>query len=392
MQKAYLVMGKRTPVGSLLGSLKTFTGPQLASIAIKGVLADTKLAPSQIDQVIMGNVLSCGLGQNPARQAALLAGLDISIPCYNVNKVCASGLKTVTMATTDIWCGLSNTVVAGGFESMTNAPHFIRNMRTGVKFGDMIMNDSVSHDGLTDAYNKKAMGFCGEKTAKEMGFTREQQDEYCISSYERCLQANERNLFEKEIVEVDVPKVGKLIADDEPMKYNKAKIPNLRPAFPDSNQKGTITGANASKINDGACALLLMSEKKLKESGLQAYAEVMAFADAETNPDDFNICPTLAAQKALKNAGLSVKDVDFWEINEAFSVTALANIKLLDIDRNKVNVHGGAVALGHPIGMSGARILLSLMNVLRTYNGKYGVATICNGGGGATAIVIKNVN
>lgn len=391
MHKAFIVSGKRTPVGSILGSLKSFTGVDLATHSIKATLEDTKLDVNTIDQVILGNVISTGLGQNPARQASIRSGIPVHVPAYNVNKVCASGIKTVSLGATEIWAGLSDTIIAGGFESMSNAPHFIRNVRSGHKFGDFAVHDTLTNDGLIDAYNKKAMGYCGEKTAKDMGITREKQDEFCVSSYERCLRAIEGGHMAKEIAPIEVPKIGKIAVDEEPQKYNKAKILTLKPAFPDARGEGTITGANASKLNDGACALLMMSEKALSRSGLKPLAQVVSFADAEGVPEDFNICPATSVQKALQKAGLKVSDIDFWEINEAFSITPLANMQLLELDRNRVNVHGGAVALGHPIGMSGARILLSLTNVLRTYNGRYGCAVICNGGGGSTAVILKNV-
>lgn len=391
MQKAFIVGGKRTPIGSILGSLKQFSGVELATHSIKATLDETKVDINSIDQVILGNVISTGLGQNPARQASIKSGIGMHVPCYNVNKVCASGIKTVTIGATDIWTGQSNTIIAGGFESMSNAPHFMRNIRSGHKFGDFGVYDTVTNDGLIDAYNKKAMGYCGEKTAKEMGISREKQDEYCISSYEKTLKAIEQGLLAKEIAPIDVLKVGKIAVDEEPQKYNKAKIPTLKPAFPDSNNQGTITGANASKLNDGGCSLLLMSEKALAKSGLRPLVEIVSFADAETAPEDFNVCPAKSVQKALQKAGLSVKDIDFWEINEAFSITPLVNIQLLELDKNRVNVNGGAVALGHPIGMSGARIVLALTNTLKTYNGKYGCAVICNGGGGSTALIVKNI-
>ena len=390
MQKAFIAAGKRTPIGSILGSLKQFSGVELATHSIKATIEDAKIDTNAIDQVILGNVLSTGLGQNPARQASINAGIGIQVPCYNINKVCASGIKAVSLGATDIWSGLSNVIIAGGFESMSNAPHFMRNIRLGHKFGDFGVYDSLTNDGLIDAYSKKAMGYCGEKTAKEMGISRERQDEYCISSYEKCLKAIETGAINREIVPIDVPKIGMFGIDEEPQKFKRDKIPSLKPAFPDQNKNGTITGANASKLNDGACSLLLMSEKALINNSLNPLVQVISFADTEVAPDNFNICPALAAQKALHKAGLQIKDIDFWEINEAFSVTALANIHLLELDRNKVNVHGGAVALGHPIGMSGARIVLSLINVLKTYNGKYGCAVICNGGGGSTALIVKN--
>jgi acetyl-CoA C-acetyltransferase len=391
MKKAYIIGGKRTPIGSLLGSLQAFTGPQLSSVTIRSLLEQTKLNPKSIDHVILGNVLSTGLGQNPARQASLGGGVDVSVPCTNINKVCASGMKATTIAASELMLGDSNIIISGGFESMTNAPHFIKSLRTGVKFGDTPIYDTVSYDGLIDAYGKMAMGFCGEKTAKELGITREIQDEYAISSYERTLEAIKSKKFDSEISGVDIPKKGMILADDEPQRFNKDKFSTFRPAFADKSGSGTITAGNASKINDGACSLLLMNEVGLKTSGLTPIAEIISFADAENLPIDFNLTPPLAIKKALAKANLTVNDIDFWEINEAFSITAIANMKLLGIDHQRLNVHGGAVALGHPIGMSGARIILSLTNVLQTYKGTYGCAAICNGGGGATAIILKRV-
>lgn len=389
MKMAYIVDGRRTPVGSLLGNFKDISGVDLASVCIKSLVEQTKIDPTLIDQVILGNVLSTGLGQNPARQASLKAGLGLNVPCYSINKVCASGLKAITIGATDILAGNSEIIVAGGFESMTNAPHFMKTSRKGHKFGDFAVFDTVTNDGLTDAYNRKAMGYCAEKTAKELGITREMQDEYCVMSYERSLKSVEKGIFYKEIAPVNIPGIGQIVSDEEPIRFKKAKIPKLTPAFPDQNKFGTVTGANSSKINDGACALLLMSEKALKANNIKPRLKIISFADAETNPEDFNISPPLAIMKALEKAKLNVEDIDFWEVNEAFSVTPLALIQLLKLDKNRVNVHGGAVSLGHPIGMSGSRIVLSLMNVLETYKGKYGCAAICNGGGGSTAIIVR---
>lgn len=389
MRKAFIVGGKRTPIGSLLGMLQPFSGTQLASITVKALLEQNKLDPKSIDHLIMGNVLSGGLGQNPARQVSLNAGVDVKVPCTNVNKVCASGMKAAMFGAMELGMGLSDIVIAGGFESMTNAPHFIKNMRTGVRFGDSVLFDSISYDGLVDAYNKVPMGVCGEKTAKELGIDRAIQDEYAVASYERTLEAIKSKKFDFEITPVEIPKKGPMSADEEPLRFIKEKFPSFRPAFADKSGHGTITAGNASKINDGACSLLLMSENGLKKSGLRPLAEIISFADSENNPLDFNLAPPMAIQKALSRANLNTKDIDFWEINEAFSVTVIANMKLLDLGHKKVNVHGGAVAMGHPIGMSGARITLALINVLRTYGGKYGCAAICNGGGGASAIVLK---
>ena len=391
MNRAFIVSGKRTPIGSLLGYYKNIKATQLSALTLHSIISSTKINPEIISEIILGNVLSTGLGQNPARQVALGAEIPKNIPCWNLNKVCSSGMKTVTIGSTNIFCGLSDVVFAGGFESMTNAPHFTRVARAGVRFGNYVSYDSVAFDGLTDAYSNLAMGFCAEKTAKEFNISRELQDEYCMKSYERVFDAEKKNLFKNEIISVDIPKVGMVSKDEEPMRYKPEKISVLKPVFPDKDKNGTVTGANASKINDGACSLLLMSEKALRENDVSPLVEVIAFADAETDPLDFNCSPTIAVQKALKRAGLKVGDIDFWEINEAFSLTPIVNMKLLEINHDIVNVNGGAVALGHPIGASGARIILSLITVLREKGGKYGCAAICNGGGGSTAIIVKNI-
>jgi acetyl-CoA C-acetyltransferase len=300
-------------------------------------------------------------------------------------------MKSAIYGALEIGAGQSNVVLAGGFESMSNAPHLLKTGRKGHKFGDFAAFDSLSHDGLIDAYKKIAMGFCGEKTAKEMGISRELQDFYCITSYERALEANLKGWFNAEIAPVEIKTGSHLSVDEEPAKFVKDRIAKAKPAFADKDGQGTITAGNASKLNDGACSLLLMSEKGLKQTGLTPLAEIVAFGDAEVAPIDFNISPPLAANKALERAGLKVSDIDFWEANEAFSVTGIAFMKSMGIKHDQLNVNGGAVALGHPIGMSGARILLSLANTLKHRHGKYGLAAICNGGGGSSAVVLKAV-
>lgn len=392
MKKAFIVYGKRTPIGSFMGGLSSFSATQLSSHTIKTILNETKLNTKSINSVILGNVISSGLGQNPARQASLGAGIDISVPCTNINKVCSSGMKSTMYGALEIFGGMSDVVITGGFESMSNAPHLLKNSRLGNRFGDFPVLDTLTHDGLIDAYGKMAMGFLGEKTAKELSITRQIQDEFCIASYERAILAQKSDKFKWEIAAVESGKNPPIANDEEPLKFSKERVPTSKLAFTDKNKEGTITGANASKINDGACSLLLMSEEGLKKSGLSPLAEIISFADAELQPSDFNLCPPIATQKALERVGMKVGDVDFWEANEAFSVTAIAFMKTLGIDHQRLNVHGGAVALGHPIGMSGARIILSLVNVLKSNQGKYGCAAICNGGGGSSAIVIKNIN
>ena len=324
---------------------------------------------------------------------ALKAGLDLRTPCLNINKVCASGMKAVSLGATNIMAGLSDVVIAGGAESMSNAPHFVR-ARGGVKFGDAGLIDALTNDGLIDAYKKIAMGTCAEKTAAELKLSRAAQDAYAIGSYERTHAAQKAGVLDWEIEPVDAGKAGKITADEEPKKFDKDKMTKLKTAFPafDKTAIPTVTSANASKLNDGACAFVLASNEVTQKLKLTALAEILAFADAEVEPADFNISPAAAVNKALALAHIKAEDVDFWEFNEAFSVTGLANIQILGIDPARVNVHGGAVALGHPIGMSGARIILSLINVMRVRQGKIGVAAICNGGGGSSAIVIKLVS
>lgn len=390
MRKAFLVYGKRTPIGSFLGSLADHQATRLSSIATKAVFKDTGLDPKHVDSVILGNVISAGLGQNPARQASLGADIGVSVPCTNINKVCASGMKSAIYGALEIGAGQSHVVLAGGFESMSNAPHLLKASRKGHKFGDFAAFDALSHDGLVDAYKKVAMGYCGEKTAKDMGISRELQDIYCITSYERAIEATKTGWFKHEITPVEV-KGGQVDADEEPSKFIKDRIGKAKPAFADKDGQGTITAGNASKLNDGACSLLLMSEEGLKKTGLTPLAEIISFADAEVDSMDFNICPPIAANKALHHAGLKVSDIDFWEANEAFSVTGIAFMKTMGIKHDQLNVNGGAVALGHPIGMSGARILLSLANTLKHRQGKYGLAAICNGGGGSSAVILRAV-
>jgi acetyl-CoA C-acetyltransferase len=388
MRKAYLVAGKRTPIGTFMGGLSKTSAVELSAIATKAVLADLKLDPANIDEIYLGCVIQAGLGQNPARQVALASKIPVSVPNTLINKVCASGMKSLMIGAQSLSLGHNNVVLCGGFESMSQAPFLVKGVRSGLTFGNQQFIDSLATDGLTDPYNNCAMGVCGEKTADSMGITRELQDAYAIQSYERAINANKAGRFTDEIVAVPQAKGNPIAEDEEPKKFNREKMPSLKPAF---SKTGTITAANASKLNDGACSLIIMNEEGLKKTGCKPIAEIVGYGDAEVNPIDFNIAPEKAAKVALKRAGLQITDVDFWEFNEAFSVTGLANMKLLGISQDKVNVNGGAVALGHPIGMSGARIVLTLANVLKQNNGKYGVAGICNGGGGASAVVLKNL-
>jgi len=387
-----IVNGKRTPIGSFLGKLSSFHAADLGAAAIEGALLSSKVAKEEVDEIIMGNVISAGLGQAPARQAAIKAGLPSSVVCTTINKVCSSGLKSVHFAAQSIQTGNSNIVVAGGFESMSLVPHYLY-IRKPFPWGEAAMVDGIQFDGLTDSFNRMLMGNCAEKTNKELNISRQEQDEYCIQSYEKAIAAAKSGLLAKEIIPLVIQdKKSKqditISEDEECLRFLRDKIPNLKPVF---DKNGTITAANASKNADGGCALVLMSEKMAKEKGLKPIARIMGFADAEINPVDFSIAPASAVQKLSKKTGIELQNVDCFEFNEAFSSVVLANAKLLGIDQKKVNIHGGAVALGHPIGMSGARIILSLINSLQVKNGKYGIASICNGGGGSSSICIERI-
>lgn len=392
MKKVYIVSAVRTPMGSFGGSLSSFTAPQLGSMAIKGALEKAGIEAGIVDEVFMGNVVSANLGQAPARQAALGAGLGHHVPCTTVNKVCASGMKSVMLAAQSIQLGQNDVVIAGGMESMSNIPYYAPNMRWGAKYGDVGMVDGLAKDGLTDAYDHCAMGVCADQTASEYRITREDQDAFAIQSYQRAQKATEDGQFAQEIVPVSVPqrKGDPLVIqkDEEPFKVIFDKIPSLRPAF---TKEGTVTAANASTINDGAAALVLMSEEKVRELGIKPLAAIVSYADAAQDPKWFTTAPGLAAPKALQRAGLSVTDIDFFEVNEAFAVVTMAFNKDLKVDPAKVNVFGGAVSLGHPLGASGARIIVTLNNVLQQKGGRYGLATLCNGGGGASAIIIERL-
>ncbi|PHH86993.1 hypothetical protein CDD83_9453 [Cordyceps sp. RAO-2017] len=385
----YIVSVARTPIGSFLKSLSSVNAITLGSAAIKGAVERAGIKPEEVEEVYFGNVLSANLGQAPARQCAVGAGLPASTACTTVNKVCASALKAIIIGAQDIMLGTASVVVAGGTESMSNTPYYLPNLRGGSKYGDQTALDGVLKDGLTDAFKKEHMGLQGELCASEHGFSRQQQDEYAIRSYERAQAAAEAGLF-AEIVPVDVPgrPAVRVERDDEVGNLNVDKLRSVRPAFkPD----GTITAANAAPINDGAAAVVLMSEAKVKELGVKPLARILGWADAEREPERFPIAPALAIPKAIKHAGLTERDVDYYEINEAFSVVALANMKLLGLDAAKVNVFGGSVAIGHPLGCSGARIVATLTSVLKHKAARYGCAGICNGGGGASALVIENL-
>ena len=388
-KKVVIVSAVRTPIGSFMGALSSVPATKLGAAAIKGALNKINLDPKLVDEVLMGNVVQAGNGQAPARQAALYAGLSENVACTTVNKVCASGMKAVMQGAQAIMAGDAEIVVAGGMENMSLIPHYVH-LRNGVKFGPTSLVDGMQKDGLTDAYDNNAMGVCADLCASEYNFTREDQDNFAIQSYERSAAAWEAGRFDAEIVPVEVPqRRGDAIVvtkDEEYTNVKLDKIPSLAPVF---TKDGTVTAANASTINDGAAALVLMSEEKAQALGLTPLAYIKSYADAAQEPKWFTTAPAKALPKALEKAGLSVSDVDFFEFNEAFAVVGLANAKILGLDNSKINVNGGAVSLGHPLGCSGARIIVTLISVLNQNNAKIGAAAICNGGGGASAIVIE---
>jgi acetyl-CoA C-acetyltransferase len=388
-KKVVIVAAVRTPIGSFMGGLSTVSAPQLGAIAIKGALNKINLDPNLVDEVLMGNVVQAGVGQAPARQAALLAGLPNTVIATTINKVCASGMKAVMQGAQAIMSGDAEIVIAGGMENMSLIPHYIH-LRNGYKFGPANMIDGMQRDGLSDAYDNSAMGVSADLCATEYKITREEQDAFAVQSYERSTKAWETGKFDAEIVPVEVPqRRGEPIViskDEEFSNVKLDKIPTLNPAF---TKDGTVTAANASTINDGAAAVILMSEEKAIKLGFKPLAFIKSYADAAQEPKWFTTTPSKAIPKALAKVGLSIDDVDFFEFNEAFSVVGLANSKILGLDASKVNVNGGAVSLGHPLGCSGVRIIVTLINVLEQNNAKIGAAAICNGGGGASAIVIE---
>jgi acetyl-CoA C-acetyltransferase len=388
-KRVVIVAATRTPMGSFMGSLSTVSASQLGAVAIKGALEKINLNPDLVDEVFMGNVVQSGVGQAPARQAALFAGLPNSVPCTTVNKVCASGMKAVMFAAQSIQSGDAEIIVAGGMENMSLIPHYTY-LRAGTKFGPNALIDGMQKDGLTDAYDNNAMGVSADLCASEHKISREEQDQFAIQSYERSAKAWESGKFDNEIVPVAVPqRKGEPVIVSKDEEYTNVKLDRVSSLNPAFTKEGTVTAANASTINDGAAALVIMSEEKAMALGLQPLAYILSYADAAQEPKWFTTSPALALPKALKKANLSIEDVDYFEFNEAFSVVGLANAKLLNIDLNKMNVNGGAVSLGHPLGCSGARIIVTLLNVLQQNNGKIGAAAICNGGGGASAIVIE---
>jgi acetyl-CoA C-acetyltransferase len=387
----YILSAVRTPMGSFLGGLSSISATKLGSIAIKAAVERSGVNVDHIDEVFMGNVLQAGVGQAPARQAALGAGLGQNVPCTTVNKVCASGMKSIMLGAQSILAGDNHVVVVGGMESMSQTPHYVSG-RNGTKFGNITMLDGITKDGLLDVYSNVPMGNCAELCAKEYNITREDQDAFAIESYRRAAAAWEAGKFNDEIVAVPVPqRKGDPIMISKDEEYTNVfldKIPSLRPAF---DKEGTITAANASTINDGASALVLASEEMVQKLGLKPLAKIVSYADAAQAPEWFTTAPSIAIPKALEKAGLTTSDVDFWELNEAFSVVGIANTKILGLDPAKVDVNGGAVALGHPLGNSGSRVIVTLLHVLKQNNGKIGGAGICNGGGGASAIIIENL-
>jgi len=392
MKEVYIIAAVRTPIGSFGGSLKSLTATQLGAIAIKGALAKAGVQPSLVQDVLMGCVMQGNLGQAPARQAAKFAGLPNEVNCTTVNKVCASGMKAIAQASQSILLGDAEVVIAGGMESMSNVPFYADTMRWGNKYGNAVLIDGLAKDGLTDVYDGKAMGNAAELCAKECGITREEQDKFAIDSYKRSQAAWEKGAFANEIVPVEIPqRKGDPVVfakDEEPYNVKFDKIASLSSAF---QKEGTVTAANASTMNDGAAALVLMSKEKAEELGLKPIAKILSYADAEQAPEWFTTTPSLAVPKAVTKAGLKMEDIAYWELNEAFAVVGIENTKRMNLDPSKVNVHGGAVSIGHPLGCSGARIIVTLINVLKLNKAKYGAAGICNGGGGASAMVIENV-
>lgn len=391
MKEVVIVSVARTPIGRFMGSLSAIPAPKLGAIAIKGALNKIKLEPNLVEEVFMGNVVSAGLGQAPARQAAIFAGIPNTVPCTTVNKVCASGMKSIMLAAQTISLGDADIVVAGGMENMSSIPHY-QNARKGSKFGSIIMEDGLQKDGLVDAYGKEPMGVYADACAAEYNFSREDQDNFAIQSYNRSAKAWSEGKFADEIVPVDIPqRRGESIIFTEDEEYKNVKIdkiPGLRAAF---TKEGTVTAANASTINDGGAALILMSAEKAKELNITPIAKIKSFADAAHEPEWFTTAPAKALPKALAKANISIDNVDYFELNEAFSVVGLANMKILGLTDDKVNVNGGAVSLGHPLGVSGARIVIALTSILKQNNAKIGAAAICNGGGGASALILERI-
>ncbi len=392
MKEVVIVSAVRTPIGSFGGAISSIPATKLGGIAIKAAIEKSHIDKDQVDEVYMGNVLQANLGQAPARQAAIYAGLSETIPCTTINKVCSSGMKSIMLAAQSIMCGDNNIVVAGGMENMSMIPHYLSNSRKGQKLGDMKLIDGLVKDGLTDIYSKSHMGNCAELCAKDMNISREEQDIFAINSYDRSSKAWSSGNFNDEVVSIEIPqRKGDAIIfkeDEEYKNIKKEKISQLRPVF---DKEGTITAANASTLNDGAAAVLLMSLDMAQKLNIKPIAKIISYADAAQNPEWFTTAPAKALPLALSKSNLKIEDIDYFELNEAFSVVGIANMKILGLNDKKVNVNGGAVSLGHPLGCSGARIVVTLINVLKQNKAKFGAAGICNGGGGASALVIKNL-
>ncbi len=392
MKEVYIVSAVRTAMGSFMGTLSSVPATKLGAAAIKGAIEKIGLNPEEVQEVYFGSVLQAGLGQAPARQAAKFAGLPNTVQCTTVNKVCASGMKSISLGAQQIMLGMADVVIAGGMESMSNVPHYMMGSRNGYKYGNVNMIDGLANDGLQDAYNHQMMGWCADLCAKEYNFSRETQDEFAINSYKKAAQAWADGKFNDEIVPVEMTdrkgNVTQFVHDEEYKNVFFDKIPGLKPAF---SKDGTVTAANASTMNDGAAALVLMSKEKMEALGLKPIAKLRGFADAEHEPEWFTTAPSKAMPKAAAHAGVAMSDIEYFEFNEAFSVVGLVNTQLMNLDASRINVNGGAVALGHPLGASGARIIVTLINVLKQNNAKIGGAAICNGGGGASAMVIELV-
>ena len=392
MNEVVIVSAARTPIGSFNGALSSLTATQLGSKAIKGALDKIDLDPSLVEEVYMGCVLQANVGMNPTRQSALEAGLSNKVPCTTVNKVCASGMKSISLAAQSIQLGQVDIAIAGGMESMSQVPHYMPGTRAGFRFGDTKLIDGIIKDGLMNVYDQNVMGVLADKCASKYNFSREAQDEFALESYQRSSKAWDNGKFDEEVVPIEIKdrrgNITVVDKDEEFKNINPEKVSKLRPAF---TKDGTVTAANASTLNDGAAALVLMSAKKAKELGITSLAKLLSHSDYSHEPEWFTTAPAKALPKAIKSAGLNIKEIDFFELNEAFSVVGLVNMKLLEIDPNKTNVNGGAVSLGHPLGCSGARIVVTLLNVLDQNKGKYGAAGVCNGGGGASALVIEKL-
>ncbi len=388
----YIVSAVRTPIGSFGGILKDFTATRLGALSIREAISRIGLPVEEVNDLLMGSVLQANLGQAPARQAAKFAGLPDNVNCTTVNKVCASGMKSIAFAAQNILLGDSEVIVAGGMESMSNVPFYADQMRWGNKYGNSLLIDGLAKDGLTDVYDGKAMGNAAELCASTCGISREEQDIFAIESYRRAQSAWKTGKFKDEVFAVDIQKKGETFRfeqDEEPFNVKYEKIPLLKPSF---QKDGTVTAANASSMNDGAAAMIMVSEEKLKQLGLKPLARILSYADAEQSPEWFTTSPSIAVPRAVKKAGLKMEDISYWELNEAFSVVGIENSRRMQLDPSKVNIHGGAVALGHPLGCSGARILVTLLYILREQKARFGAAGICNGGGGASAMVIENLS